>query len=236
MNDDLSYFENIDSAINCFNTATNEQLLAFLENEDEVKKQIALLNITSINSNDNAQKIVFTLTNHSSETREYASFLINRLMKDCKFRFFFTGDIVLKKFEKSIFDVNPKVCRKILEILPVYIDLDKLFPLMINNAFQLLEELKEKNKEKNYQYNTKSFHLYWHVFALGISLNKEFYFKYSDKLNLLMQQLSTFSEYTLREKAAFLLGKILLFDNSKKLNEYIYQFKNDNNFYVKESL
>ena len=50
--------------------------------EDEVLKQIALLKLDTINSIYEAEKIVFTLTNHASETREYCSFLINRLLKN----------------------------------------------------------------------------------------------------------------------------------------------------------
>lgn len=236
MNDDLSYFTKIDEAINCFSTLSNDELYSFLDNDDEVKKQIALLNINKISSNIMAEKIVFALTNHSSETREYCAFLINRLMKQKENQNYFSGEIVLQKFEKAIFDVNPKVCRKILEILPFYTDLDRLFLLMIANSFSLIEQLKEKNKDKNYQYNTKSFHLYWHIFAIGITLNNIFYQNHKDKLILLIEQLANFNEYTLREKAAFLSNKMISFENGDRLVEIIQKLQNDENFYVKETI
>lgn len=236
MNDDLSYFKNIDEAIEHFQSKSNAELFSFLSDSDEVKNQIALLNIQNISSIAEAEKIVFTLTEHSSETREYCAFLVNRLMKQKENQKYFSGDLIFKKFEKAIFDVNPKVCRKILEILPYYKDLEKLFPTMIQNSFSLIAELQEKNKDKNYQYNTKSFHLYWHIFAIGITMNNMFFRKYYDKLISLIEQLSAFNEYTLREKAAFLSNKMIAIECSDALKELVQKLQNDENFYVKESI
>ena len=78
-------------------------------------KQIALLKLKHISSVEQADLIVHTLVNHPSETREYCSFLINRLLKQTRYREFFSSEKSYTNIEKAVFDVNPKVCRKIIE-------------------------------------------------------------------------------------------------------------------------
>ena len=70
----------IDEAINHFENATDEQLFEFLDGDDDVLKQIAVLKLEKVSSSDEVDKILNTLTDHPSETREYCSFLVNRLM------------------------------------------------------------------------------------------------------------------------------------------------------------
>ena len=124
MNDNLEYFEKIDKAIEHFSNADDKTLFEFLSSDDEVLQQIALLKLEKISSNSEAEKVTLPLTEHASETREYCSFLINRLMKNEAYRKYFSGSFILDKFAKSISDVNPKVCRKIIEILPFYDELE----------------------------------------------------------------------------------------------------------------
>jgi len=234
MNDNLEYFEKIDKAIEYFNNATDKELFDFLSSDDEILQQIALLKLENVSSINEAEKITFTLTEHSSETREYCSFLINRLMKQEHYRKYFTGELILEKFTKSISDVNPKVCRKIIEILPHYMELERLYPIILKNSYTLVEELKEKNKDKNYQYNTKSFHLYWHIFTLGYTLNCEFFNNYKADLLKLLELLFEFREYTIREKGAFLIQKLAQFLTQEELNLLNQKYANDENFYVQE--
>ena len=80
MNIELTDEEKIDIAINHFETSTDEELFQFLAGDDDVLKQIALLKLKHISSVEQADLIVHTLVNHPSETREYCSFLINRLL------------------------------------------------------------------------------------------------------------------------------------------------------------
>ena len=84
-------FSDINDAIDRFNNAQKDELLLYLDGSDEILIQIALLNINDINSQTEAEKITEKLTEHSSETREYCAFLINRLMKNTSYRKFFSG-------------------------------------------------------------------------------------------------------------------------------------------------
>ena len=227
-------FKKIDEAIERFNGASREELISYLTGEDEVLMQIALLNLNDIESQDEAESVVNALTEHSSETREYCAFLINRLLKQSSCVKFFTGDIVLDRLSKAISDVNPKVCRKIIEILPFYLETDRLFPILIKNSFDFIDGLQEKNKNKNYQYNTLSFRLYWTIFGLSYAINDVFESKYEKELILLMQKLSEFKEYTIKEKAAVLAQKISSLKKIPIIEEFIQKYANDENFFVKE--
>ena len=51
----------IDKALKCFKTVSREDLFEFLDGRDDILKQIALLNITEINSAIEADKILNTL-------------------------------------------------------------------------------------------------------------------------------------------------------------------------------
>jgi len=234
MNDNLDYFENIDKAIEHFSSATRDELISFLSAEDEILNQIALLNLNDIFSKEEAEKITFLLTEHSSETREYCAFLINRLMKNENFRGFFVGEFILNKFTKSVCDVNPKVCRKIIEISPYFEMKEELFVNLINNSFEFIDELQEKNKDKNYQYNTKSFNLYWNIFAIGYLMNEEFFNNKKNNIYKLLELLFEFREYTLREKGAYLIKKITPYLKEDEVAILIKKYSQDENFYVKE--
>ena len=226
--------ENLDSIIKKFSEAERDELIALLTGEDEILSQVALLNLSSVHSKEEAERIVFNLTEHSSETREYAAFLINRLMKTDNQREYFRGDKIFENFSNAIADVNPKVCRKIIEILPLYKDLDRLYDVIIKKSFDYIENLQEKNKNKNYQYNTLSFRLYWCINALGYCINRNFILKYETDLTKLLKQLFEFKEYTLREKAAYLAERINKISEVQEVKNIIQSNRNDENFFVKE--
>jgi len=226
----------IDEAINHFENATDEQLFEFLDGDDDVLKQIAVLKLEKVSSSEEVDKILNTLTDHPSETREYCSFLVNRLLKNKEFRQYFSSEKAFSNIERAVFDVNPKVCRKVIEVLPYFVQLDELYPTMIKNCFDLIELLQEKNKEKNYLYNKKSFHLYWHVFALGYTLKEDLFQKYENDLINLLNALLEFKEYTLREKGAYLVKELMRFSNDERLKSLLDTYTNDENFYVKEIL
>jgi hypothetical protein len=225
--------DTLDKTIEILNNTSQEELLSFLSTDDLVLKQIALLNINKINSEQEAELILTTLINHPSEIREYCSFLINKLMKtDCKK--FFQNKSFLDTFEISIYDVNPKVCRNILEILPFWQYKEELFERVLNNCFELIEVLQEKNKDKNHRYTKNSFHLYWNLYSIGILLKSVEYEKYLDRIIKLLYSVSYFSEYTLREKGAFVARQLCSLTKAEEAALIIQKYKNDENFYVRQ--
>ena len=89
---DLIEIENIDNAINHFKSSSTEDLYNFLKTDNDILKQIALLHLTTVSSQEEAELIVNTLINHPSETREYCSFLINRLFQNKEYKKFAEKD------------------------------------------------------------------------------------------------------------------------------------------------
>lgn len=225
----------LDETIEILNNASHEELICFLSTDDTVLKQIALLNIQKISSLKDAQLIVNTLINHPSEIREYCSFLINKLMRtDCKK--FFQSREFLDSFEISIYDVNPKVCRNMLEILPYWEYKEELFERVLNNCFELVDVLREKNKDKNHRYTKNSFHLYWNLYSIGILLKSVDFEKFSERIIDLLNLVSEFSEYTLREKGAFVAKELYSFLKTEQTLNIMQKYKNDENFYVRNVL
>ena len=225
--------DTLDKTIEILNNTSQEELLSFLSTDDLVLKQTALLNINKNNSEQEAELVLTTLINHPSEIREYCSFLINKLMKtDCKK--FFQNKSFLDTFEISIYDVNPKVCRNILEILPFWQYKEELFERVLNNCFELIEVLQEKNKDKNHRYTKNSFHLYWNLYSIGILLKSVEYKKYLNKIIKLLYFVSSFSEYTLREKGAFVAKRLCSLTKTEEVALIVQKYKNDDNFYVRQ--
>ena len=184
---------------------------------------------------EEAKLIINTLINHPSEIREYCSFLINKLMKtDCNQ--FFQYKSFLDTFEISIYDVNPKVCRNILEILPFWEYKEELFERVLNNCFELINVLQEKNKDKNHRYTKNSFHLYWNLYSIGILLKSVENEKYSGKIIELLKQVAEFSEYTLREKGAFVAKQLYALIKTEQTLDIIQKYKTDENFYVRNAV
>ncbi len=225
----------LDETIEILNNASQEELLSFLSTEDVVLKQIALLNINEINSAEEAKLIINTLINHPSEIREYCSFLINKLMNG-KGKKFFQDRSFLDTFEIAIYDVNPKVCRNILDILPFWKYKNELFERVLNNCFELIEVLQEKNKDKNHRYTKNSFHLYWNLYSIGIMLSTVNYEKYSAKIIELLKLITEFSEYTLREKGAFVAKQLYSLIKTEQTLAVMQKYQNDKNFYVRNAV
>ena len=224
--------DNLDKTIEILDNATHDELISFLKKDDVVLKQIALLNINEINSVQEAEFIVNTLINHPSEIREYCSFLINKLMKTPSNTFFQSKNF-LDSFEISIYDVNPKVCRNILEILPLWEYKEELFERVLNNCFELVNVLQEKNKDKNHRYTKNSFHLYWNMYSIGILLKSIDFQKFCDKIVELLFLISDFSEYTLREKGAFVAKQLYSLIQNEKTLSILQKYQSDENFYVR---
>ncbi|MDD3593519.1 MAG: hypothetical protein PHX18_02720 [Candidatus Gastranaerophilales bacterium] len=215
------------------NNISSQGYLEYLLSDDMRLVQVALLNIKRVSSQEEARAIFRILINHPSEIREYCSFLINKLMNDEMQRPFFQQKIFLDILEKAICDVNPKVCRNILEVLRYFDFRDELFSALIKNANNMVVLLQESNKQKNHMYTKNSFRLYWNLF--GIALLSEYinYNNFREKLLKLIDDTVTCREYTIREKAALILKKLSRTEVLTEFEKYLNLLKNDENYYVK---
>ncbi len=230
MNKSNDIFLTVQNAIN----TTRDDAIKILMGEDESLKPYAFLNIDYIKSQDEADLIIHHLTNHPNPTREACAFVLCSIYN----RDFFQSSEILNTLKEGICDINPNVCRAVIELLSKNPQLAKLItPLNIKKINELLEEFKmyektfgshKENKmknRKNHAKNKKLFNLYWCLEALGETMSEN---EFEDEILKICQNTVNFLDYTIREKTAKILTKMT---NPPK--ELLQKLKNDENFYVK---
>lgn len=191
----------------------------------DMKKQICILKLLDVSTQEEANLLVSHLTEHSALIREASALRINEFLKDPKTaKFFQTQDITIC-FMKAIYDVNPNVCRLIIEILPLITQkeffVDNLY-YRLGVTFAELDELKRSNK-----YTKKLFNLYWGLEALA-----QFEPETDERLDALLDGCLKIKDYTIREKTAYLISKLKNTDDAVEQAKKV--LKRDPNYYVKK--
>ena len=108
----------------CQKEYTEEEIFDVLkkssaENQDtDTEKQICILKIDTVSSQNEADILIFHLTNHSALVREACALKVNELMQKGKNAVFFQTTDILNSILKAVNDINPNICRLIIEILP----------------------------------------------------------------------------------------------------------------------
>ena len=213
----------------CEKDFSYQELFDFLRNGTDDEKQICILKIPRINSQQDADLLLFHLTNQHGTVREAAAEKINELMKNgCPD--FFQTDFAREKFLPAINDVNPNICRFIIEILPLMKEhqkkkfLDELYDWTL----KVSDEAKKLNvRNRIHVYTKKIFNLYWCLETISAIAEKP-----SEKLGKIIEETFDSEEYTIREKTAKILKKV----NAKQYAHFFKILQNDENFYVKLAL
>lgn len=213
----------------CEKDFSYQELFDFLRNGTDDEKQICILKIPRINSQQDADLLLFHLTNQHGTVREAAAEKINELMKNgCPD--FFQTDFAREKFLPAINDVNPNICRFIIEILPLMKEhqkkkfLDELYDWTL----KVSDEAKKLNvRNRSHVYTKKIFNLYWCLETISAIAEKP-----SEKLGKIIEETFDSEEYTIREKTAKILKKV----NAKQYAHFFKILQNDENFYVKLAL
>lgn len=213
----------------CEKDFSYQELFDFFRNGTDDEKQICILKIPRINSQQDADLLLFHLTNQHGTVREAAAEKINELMKNgCPD--FFQTDFAREKFLPAINDVNPNICRFIIEILPLMKEhqkkkfLDELYDWTL----KVSDEAKKLNvRNRSHVYTKKIFNLYWCLETISAIAEKP-----SEKLGKIIEETFDSEEYTIREKTAKILKKV----NAKQYAHFFKILQNDENFYVKLAL
>lgn len=214
----------------CQKEYTEEEIFDVLkkssaENQDtDTEKQICILKIDTVSSQNEADILIFHLTNHSALVREACALKVNELMQKGKNAVFFQTTDILNSILKAVNDINPNICRLIIEILP-YIRQKEYF---LNGLYEridyVFDEL-EKLKRSNW-YTKKLFNLYWCLEALAVLKAPA-----DKRLVTVLKRTSSFKDYTIREKTAMVL--YYLTDTIPEIEMLKEKLKKDDNFYVK---
>ena len=228
MNKSNENFLIVQNAINM----TRYEAFKVLLGDNEILKPYAFINIDEIKSKDEANLIAYHLTNHPNPTREACALVL----ADIGGSEFFSDYAEI--FTDSICDINPNVCRAIIEFLVKNPPLaSKTLPFIIERVEKILADFKIYEKEfgafkdnkmrnrKNHAKNKKLFNLYWCLEAIC-----EIYSAvgFDDEIIKICFVTVDFLDYTIREKTAKILAKM---PNPPK--ELLQKLKNDKNFYVK---
>lgn len=206
---------------------TQEELLTILKGDDILEKQIALIKLNCLNSKDEAEILLSNLTGQDTRIRENTAFKIMDLFKT-EHNSYLQNDVFIKIYVNGVLDVNPSVCRGIINSIK-YIDNKQLFFDTLLDKINLIMENLPKYGNKTHEISKKLFNLYWALEALAEL--KDIYENNFDKIKNLLTDTYDFSEYTIREKVAKILN-ICDFKDAQ-LDELKHKLKNDENFYVR---
>lgn len=232
MADEVQMIRAIEKACEfCERTFSHDELIEVLKADDDVQKQICLLNLERLDTQDEAELLVFHLTNQIGVVRECASRKINEFLakngeteQNGKYDNLFQTEYVIRSFLLAVNDINPNICRLIIETLPAIEDKAHFLDMLYERFGFVFEEL-EKLKRSNW-YTKKLFNLYWCLEALSV-LEAPI----DERFEAVIQRCAGFREYTIREKTALVLSRLEA--TSPAVDEVKDLLKQDTNFYVK---
>ncbi len=212
----------------CERDFSHSELIEIIRTENDLEKQICLLKLKEIRSQDEADLLVFNLTNHHGIIREAAAIKINELMKMPENSAFFRTEKILLTFLDAVIDINPNICRHIIEILPFIENKKFFFKNLIKRALEIIEDAKTMNRRKSgYIYSRKVFKIFWYLEAVaGLG-----YFEDEKAILELINRTFDFDDYTIREKCA---GLVAVFPKTpQNLRNAL---ENDENYFVRRKL
>lgn len=230
MNENLQIISEIEKAVEfCEKQYTRTELFDVLkinsqENpQTDIEKQMCILKITDIKTQAEADLLIYHLTGHHGLIREATAQKVNEFLKT-DFAHFFQTQNIADSLLKAVYDINPNICRMIIEVLPNITEKEYFIKNLYTCLNETIEQL-EKLKRSNW-YTKKLFNLYWGLEALN-SLTPQI----DTQLNNLVAYCVQIKEYTIREKLAQLLSN--LEQTSDEIENAKAILKQDPNYYVK---
>lgn len=231
MSEDIKILNEIEKAVKlCEKEYSRDEIFDLLKKSSasnpqiDVEKQICILKLEDIRTQQEADVLVYHLTEHHGLIREACAHKINEFMQNPSLQNFFQTTEISDALLKAVNDINPNICRLIIDVLQ-YLKDKKYFLNNLYNRFDVIFDELEKLKRSNW-YTKKLFNLYWGLEAL-CALSPDC----DSKLQNVLQQCLKIREYTIREKTAMLL------DSLKSDKDFINQAKQllaqDTNYYVK---
>jgi len=123
----MSYYSEIDynknlemlsiAAEYCSKQLNHADIISGLSENDDLKKQICIIELSYIENQNEADILAGNLTGHSSPIREAASYKILELIQKDDFKPFFQTEDILNSFSKAVIDINPSVSRNAVQII-----------------------------------------------------------------------------------------------------------------------
>ncbi len=231
MNDYENIIKNTQKAYElCEAPFSHQELIDVIKTDNDLKKQICILRLKQINSQEEAELLLSNLTNHHGIIREAAAFKINEFLKNENFNVFFQKTEFLKTFLDAVIDMNPNICRLIIEVLPCIKAQEYFFNLLFERTLEVIHDAKTMNRRnRGYIYSKKIFKLFWYLEAIAVMG----YFKDQKAIQTIIENSYDFDDYTIREKCAKIISHAKIDD---KLSRYKDILLNDENYFVRRQL
>lgn len=207
---------------------SHDEIMKIILSEDEIEKQICIINLAALRSKKEAHALVSNLTGHMTPVRELTSFKILELLQNGECIDYFQDENTLSVFLDGVIDINPAVSRNMVEILKYIKNKKFCLDSLKIRIKKLIDEIREVPKNKSYIANKKNFSLYWYLEALYVLLKPE---NLDDDYTEILEECSLSNEYTIREKCAKILS-LLKNSHDERMKNIISRLQNDENFYV----
>lgn len=210
-----------------------ESIIAQLKSDKIVEKQIAVLQLDELRSENDAEILVSNLINQDGKIREVVAFKLNELSKSPDYFEFLCFDELYPIYLKGITDINGNICRQVVEFTNALSKHDKFreymcvnLPKQINTIWEEIEKLDLSAMQ--YVVSKRNFQLYWSLKAL---------YNYATDIdaniiNPILLKTGEFYDYTIREKTARILAKL----DNPELNNLKEKLKSDENYYVRRKV
>ena len=210
--------------MHCEQKLSHENIIKVLQGDDDIEKQLRLIELKEIKSQEEADILVFNLTQHSGPVRETAAYKICELIENDEFCKYFQTKKIMDTFVKAITDINPTVSRTSIEIIKYVENAEYIYEKILEEVNTTLSQLDIETKNRSYVQNKKNFNLYWNLEAL-ISISEKI--QANTELNKILKITAQSNDYTIREKTAKAASIFNLTDILETL-------KDDTNVYVRK--
>lgn len=215
----------------CKENYSHEDIIKVLQGDNDLEKQLCLIELKNINLQNEADILVYNLTGHAGPVRETASYKILDLIQKEEYKNFFQTENIMNTFVKAVTDINPTVSRNTTEIIKYVENAQYIYSEIIGEIKNTLSQMEDIKQTRSYVANKKNFNLYWNLEAL-ISI--------ADRVNTdnelveILEQTAYSNDYTIREKTAKAACEFSKTNNDfKKILDIL---KDDENIYVKKYL
>lgn len=213
----------------CEKDFSHEEILQTLANGNDVEKQITILKIKQLKSNEEAELLISHLTGHDGPIREVCAIKLNELItkKECPL---IDNKQFYPTFADAICDVNPNISRTIIDFLPILNMQHYMLELLINKIETIFQRIENPDLEQKNFLTVRLFNLYWCLEAIGTLIHNLENFDSKIKLLNFLEKAVKFNNYTIDEKVARILVSST-YKNSN--NNIIEELKSSQNFYVR---
>lgn len=215
----------------CEEELSHDDIVNELYNDNDIKKQLCLIELKEIRNQQEANILAENLTGKAGPVRETAAFKILDLISKTEYKNFFQTEEIISIFVKGITDINPSVSRNVTEIIKYIQKSEMLKELIINETQKTIAQTDTTAKSRSYVQNKKNFNLYWNLEAL-ISISDKI--TPCEKIFNILKKTAMSNDYTIREKTA---EATQIFSQKNPIfKEILEMLHEDNNLYVKKYL